>query len=56
MIDDKFLTIIRLKFVFIVAQIIELVCIYLTYDEFVFLGLSIKAVRFSEEYTTASTV
>jgi hypothetical protein len=56
MIDNKFHTIIRLKFIFIVAEIIELICIYLSYEENVFAGLSIKAERLSKDFTTASTV
>jgi hypothetical protein len=56
MIDNKFLTIIRLKFIFTIAEMIELICIYLTYDEFIFIGLGLKAQRLSAEYTTASTV
>lgn len=41
---------IELKFLFTIIKIILLLCIYFTYDENLFAGLSLKSERLSDQY------
>lgn len=50
---DKFHTVIKLKFLFTIIKIILLLCIYFTYDENLFAGLSLINVRNDDKYMQA---
>ncbi len=54
--DYKYSFIIQTKFILTIIQIIELLCIYFTYDENIFSGLGINISRLSEEYNIARTM
>jgi hypothetical protein len=55
-IPNKFHLEIQLKYLFTMIKIILIVCIYLTYDENIFSGLSLMAERLDVDYMKARTV
>ncbi len=48
--NTKFTGLIRFKFLLTIFQIIELICIFFTYDENIFEGVGIKIKRNDDEY------
>lgn len=49
----KYTLLIELKFLFLIIKIILVICVYLTYDENIFSGLSLVEERDSDKYNTA---
>lgn len=49
----KYTLLIELKFLFLMIKIILVICVYLTYDENIFSGLSLVEERDSDKYHTA---
>lgn len=55
-VHQRFTTLISLKFIFSVIKMILLICIYFTYDENIFTGMTYETERNSNDYNKARQV